>query len=84
MKTDKSGDPTASERHVGGARFVPVSGTFGTEAIIPGPMTAGPPKPEPEDEHWTLPPVRAHDLPAASSPVEDDAEPRLDDVDGGP
>jgi hypothetical protein len=83
MKTAQSEDPTASEQHVGGARFIPVSGAFGTEAIIPGPMTAGRPKPEPEDERWTLAPVRPHDLPAVSSPVEDDAEPRPIEVDGG-
>lgn len=84
MKTEESEDPTASEQHVGGARFIPVSCIFGTEVIIPGPMTAGRPRPEPEEEHWTLAPVRAHDLPAVSCPVEDDAEPRPGGVDGGP
>jgi hypothetical protein len=55
MKTEKTGDPKDGEEHAGGGRFVPVTGTYGTEVVLPGPLTAGPPQPEPA-ERWTLAP----------------------------
>ncbi len=57
MKTEKTGDPKDGNEHVGGGRFVPVTGAYGAEVVLPGPMTPGRPKPEP-DERWTLAHVR--------------------------
>jgi hypothetical protein len=69
MAKAKTGDPKDGEPHSGGARFMPVGAGYGTEAIVPGPMTAGPPRPEPE-ERWTLAPVRRPGPPAGE---DDDA-----------
>ena len=84
MPIEKTGDPTDQEWHASGARFVPVSGVFGTEAIVPGPMTAGRPRPEPEAEHWKVAPSGGPDLPVASTPGpgEADAEPQPGGGDG--
>ena len=68
----RTGDPKDREKHVGSARFIPVAGTFGTEVLIPGPLTAGRPKPEPE-ERWTLAPSRRDD--SAASADDPAAEP---------
>jgi hypothetical protein len=77
MAHKKTGDPKDEEQPVGGARFVPVTGTYGTEVVVPRPLTAGRPKPEPE-ERWTLAPGHRSDAPtdesdeapAESAPVE--------------
>ena len=58
----KTGDPKDGAQHVGGGRFVPVA-LHGIGAVLPGPLTAGPPKPEPE-ERWTLGPGRRPEPPA--------------------
>lgn len=69
MAEKRTGDPRDEAQHVGGRRFVPVHGVYGTAVIVPGPLTAGPPKPEPE-ERWTLAPGRHED-----APTEGDAPP---------
>jgi hypothetical protein len=57
MAEKKTGDPKDGAEHVGGARFIPIAAPRSQVAIvIPGPLTAGRPKPEPEDERWTLAP----------------------------
>ena len=53
MTRDRTSDPEGRSRHAAGARFVPVAGLYGTEAIVPAPLDSGPPRPEPE-ERWTL------------------------------
>lgn len=63
MTQKKTGDPKDREQHGGSARFVPVAAAYGTMAIVPGPITSGPPQPEPE-ERWTLAPVRRPEPPA--------------------
>jgi hypothetical protein len=68
---EMTGDPKDGHQHDAGARFVPVAGSFGTAAVIPGPMTAGPPQPEPE-ERWTLAPIRRAEPPI---PASDDPDP---------
>jgi hypothetical protein len=75
MTDKKTGDPKDDDRPAGRRRFVPVTGTYGTEVVVPGPLTAGPPRPEPE-ERWTLAPVRDASLARASDdpgPSEDTA-----------
>jgi hypothetical protein len=76
MAEKKTGDPKDETEHVGGRRFVPVHGMYGVAAVMPGPVTAGTPRPEPE-ERWTLAPGRRHEPgtgadeePVASVPVE--------------
>ncbi len=69
MTKGKTGDPGDHEQHAGGARLVPVAGTYGTEVVVPGPLTAGRPQPEPE-ERWTLAPGHASD---PLDDVDDDA-----------
>lgn len=73
MAQKKTTDPKDGEQHVGGRRFVPVAGAYGTEAVLPGPLTAGRPKPEPE-ERWTLAPGHHHE-PAADASDDAAAEP---------
>jgi hypothetical protein len=64
MAQKKTGDPRDGEQHVGGARFMPIAAPLSSVAIVvPGPLTAGRPKPEPE-ERWTLAPGRRHESPA--------------------
>jgi hypothetical protein len=59
----KTGDPKDGEQHVGGRRFMPIAAPLSRIAIIvPGPLTAGPPKPEPE-QRWTLGPGRRPEPP---------------------
>jgi hypothetical protein len=67
---EKTGDPKDHEQHTGGARFIPVTGSYGTAAVIPGPMTPGPPQPEPE-ERWTLAPGRHAERPSGSQEDKD-------------
>lgn len=77
MAEKKTGDPKDGRKHVGGGRFVPVAGVYGTSVVVPGPLTAGRPKPEP-DERWTLAPGHRHgsapeaggEAPAEPVPVE--------------
>jgi hypothetical protein len=78
MAEKKTGDPKDGEQHVGGARFMPVAAPLSHIAIVvPGPLTAGRPKPEPE-ERWTLGPGRRPEPPGGpdvdpaveSAPVE--------------
>ena len=78
MAEKKTGDPRDGEQHVGGAQFVPIAAPISHIAIIvPGPLTAGRPKPEPE-ERWTLAPGHHHgpatdangEAPAEAAPVE--------------
>lgn len=64
MAEKKTGDPKDGAQHVGGGRFVPVA-LHGIGVVLPGPLTAGPPKPEPE-EGWTLGP--GHRPAAATGP----------------
>jgi hypothetical protein len=68
MTREMTGDPRDGDQHHAGARFVPVAGSFGTAAVIPGPITAGPPQPEPE-ERWTLAPIHR---PEPTIPADDD------------
>jgi hypothetical protein len=71
MTAKKTGDPKDAPNAASGARFVPVTGTYGTEVIVPGPLTAGRPKPEPE-ERWTLGPGRhpePDDEPGSEAPA---------------
>jgi hypothetical protein len=75
MTREKTGDPKDREQQAGGATFVPVAATFGTMAIVPGPLTAGPPQPEPE-ERWTLAPGHH---PAAAGPPTDQPDEGVDD-----
>lgn len=56
MAEKRTGDPKDGAEHVGGRRVMPVTGAYGTAAVLPGPVTPGRPKPEPEDERWTLAP----------------------------
>lgn len=63
MADKRTGDPKDGAEHVGGGRFVPVAGVYGTEVMLPGPITPGPPKPEPE-ERWTLAPGHRAEPPA--------------------
>ena len=68
----KTGAPRDGEQHVGGARFMPIAAPISRIAIIvPGPLTAGRPKPEPE-ERWTLAPGHHHEpaTEADEAPVE--------------
>jgi len=76
MAQKKTGDPRDGEQHVGGGRFMPVHGMYGVEVVLPGPLTVGRPKPEPE-ERWTLAPGHHHEpateadeAPAEPAPVE--------------
>lgn len=76
MAEKRTGDPKDGTQQVGGGRFVPVAGAYGTEVVVPGPLTAGRPKPEP-DERWTLAPGHrrrpapdADEAPAEPAPVE--------------
>jgi len=78
MAEKKTGDPKDGPPHVGGARFLPIAAPRSHVAIVvPGPLTAGPPQPEPE-ERWTLAPGHRPerpagedgDAPATSAPVE--------------
>jgi hypothetical protein len=71
MTRERTGDPKDGDQHDGGARFVPVAGSFGTAAVIPEPITAGPPQPEPE-ERWTLAP--GHRPAAPGSTVDEPVE----------
>lgn len=64
MSRSQKGDPKDREEHTAGGHFVPVTAGWGTEVVVPGPLTPGRPKPEPE-ERWTLAPVRRPDAPAA-------------------
>jgi hypothetical protein len=70
MAEKKTGDPKDGKPHVGGPRFVPVAGVYGTSVVVPGPLTPGTPKPEPANEHWTLAPGHRPDpAPAADGEV---------------
>jgi hypothetical protein len=75
MAEKKTGDPKDGTQQVGGGRFVPVAGAYGTEVVVPGPLTAGRPKPEPE-ERWTLAPGHQPGAPADEE-GEAPAEPAL-------
>lgn len=75
MAEKKTGDPKDDAQHVGGGRFVPVA-LHGIGVVLPGPLSAGRPKPEPE-ERWTLGPGRHHEpapeadeTPAEPAPLE--------------
>jgi hypothetical protein len=57
MREQKDGDPKDAAEHPGGTRIVP---GHGMGFAVPGPITAGAPKPEPE-ERWTLGPARHPD-----------------------
>jgi len=71
MAERKTGDPKDGQQHVGGRRFVPVA-LHGIGVVLPGPLTAGRPKPEPE-ERWTLGPGRRPEPPAGPD-VDPEAE----------
>jgi hypothetical protein len=48
MADKETGDPKDDARDVGGGRFVPVA-LNGIGVVLPGPLTAGRPRPEPEE-----------------------------------
>jgi fucose permease len=47
-RPQRRGGPADHDGQGGGGRFMPVSGGYGTEIVVPGPLAAGP---QPTDEH---------------------------------